>query len=173
MHSFKPATHRGGRIPCFLLLAVFLSFVSLHSEAAYSASLNVKIRQLNHDGAVQQVTCAEKQKCELPLDIQTGSTKQTLTVSVLFATPRMMIRFQTPKGLLYAGTTTPDNKSHYEAFWPRTLSQGQTSTENVTLYSLAGPTPIIVPIVDADREAGLKITHSVVATLEITTQTAP
>jgi hypothetical protein len=147
--------------------------VSFHSEAAYSASLNVKIRQLTPDGAVQQVTCAEKQKCELPLDIQTGSTKQTLTVSVLFSAPRMMIRFQTPKGNLYAGETNPDNKHYYESLLPRTVSQGKASTESVTLYSLAGPTPIMVMMVDADREAGLKITHTAVATLEITTQTTP
>jgi hypothetical protein len=173
MLMFAVLARERRRLFRFLVLPLLFSVLAAHGSVASAATLNVKIRQLNPDGADQQVTCAEKQKCELPIDIQTGSTKQSLTVSILFATPRMLIRFQTPKANLYAGETTPDNKHFYDAFWPRTLSQGKTSTENVTLYSLAGPTPIIAPILDADREAGLKITHSAVATLEVTTQTVP
>jgi len=173
MFSSNPAARRRGRYNGFFLLPAFFLLMSLHSEAAFSASLTVKVRQTNPDSAVQQVTCAEKQKCELPLDIQTGSTKQTLKASVQFAMPRMMIRFQTPKGPLFVDETNPDNKHFYEAFLPRTLNEGKASTEKVTLYSLSGPTPIMVMMVDADREAGLKITHTAVATLEITTQTAP
>lgn len=169
LHS---AAHKCRRKSRILLLPILL-LASLHTQAAPSTSLKVKIRQLNPDGAFQQVTCALKTKCTLPIDIQTGSAKQTLTASVLFAPPRMMIRFQTPQGNLWAGDANSDNHRFYETLWPRTLSEGKTLTENVTLYSLTGPTPIMVMSVDADREAGLKISHTAVATLEITTQTAP
>lgn len=173
MLMFAVLARERGRLFRLLLLAFLFCFATVHSGAASAASLNVKIRQINPDGAVQQITCAEKKKCELPLDVQSGSTKQTLKVNVMFAVPRMLIRFQTPQGNLWAGDANSDNHRFYETFWPRTLSEGKTSTENVTLYSLAGPTPIMVTMVDADREAGLKITHTAVATVEITTQTAP
>jgi len=155
------------------LLPFLFCLATTQGNAASAASLNVKIRQLNPTSEVQQVTCTQKTKCLLPIDIQTGATKETLTVNILFAAPTVLIKFQTPKGFLYAGTTTPDNKSHYETLLPRTLTQGKTSTEDVTLYSPPVPNPFITPILDAAHEAELKIAHSAVATLEITTQPAP
>src|SRR5258708_18624169 len=105
MHWSKRAARRRGRIYRVLLLSLPFFLVSLHSEAAFSASLSVKIRQLNPDGQTQQVTCTPNTKCLLPIDIQTGSTKETLTVGIEFVRGTMLARFQTPKGYLYAGNT--------------------------------------------------------------------
>jgi len=172
MNSFQLTTRGRGRIPCFWLLPLLL-LASLHSQAASSASLTVKVRQLNPDGAVQQVTCAEKQKCVLPVDIQTGPTKETLTISIHFAKGSLLAEFKNSKGYLYASSKLSDNSTSYEPIWHRPLTQGQTATDDVTLLLPAVPDASMAPILDAAREAKLKTAHPSVATLEITTQPAP
>ena len=172
MKSIKPAARIRGRKSRFLLFPLLL-LASLHSQAAFSAStasLNVKIRQLNPDGQVQQVTCAEKQKCDLPIDIQTGSTKETLTVGLHFGRGMLLAEFKSARGYLYAASKLPDNHTIYEPIWHRAVTQGKASTEDVTLLLPAVPNAAMAPILDAAREASLKIAHASVATLEITTQ---
>jgi len=141
--------------------------VSLHSEAAFSASLTVKIRQLNPDGAVQQVTCAPKTKCLLPIDIQTGATKETLTVHVLFVPGNVLFEFETPKGFFYAGDTTPADSHNilYEPRWHGVKPQKTPSTTNVTLFLPLVPHAEMAPILNAVKQR--------VGDLEIITEQAP
>jgi hypothetical protein len=171
MKFLKPAARNRGRKSRVFLLPLLL-LASLHSQAAFSASLTVKIRQLNPDGAVQQVTCAAMQKCLLPVDIQSGATKETLTLNVNLMRGTLLAKFQTPKGFLFVGDTFFGD-SVYKPIWQRVLTPGKASTEVVTLYLPAMPRPIEAPMLDVAHETALKIAHPVVATLEITRQLEP
>ena len=108
MLMFAILARERARLLRFLLLPFLFCFLTSHASAASAASLNVKVRQVNPDGAVQQVTCTDKEfKCLLPIDIQTGATKETLTVHVLDVPGNVLFEFETPKGYLYAGEKTP------------------------------------------------------------------
>ncbi|MGC2223364.1 MAG: hypothetical protein WA624_13890 [Methylocella sp.] len=138
-----------------------------HAEAAGAASLNVKIRQLNPDGQAQQVTCGVNAKCPLSLDIQTGSTKETLTVDISFVPGNVLFTFETPKGFLYGGEKTPADPPHaiYETVWHRGVVEGTPSTSNVTLF---GP-----PVPKAFSAPMLSTVPQPVADLEVTLVQAP
>jgi len=172
MLMFAVLARERGRQFRLLLLPFLFCFATAHSSAASAASLNVKIRQVNPDSAVQQATCAEKQKCLLPIDIQSGATKETLTVNLNLIRGTVLAKFKTPKGYLYAGDKFSGDRV-YKTIWQRVLAPGKASTEVVTLYLPAMPRPFEAPMLDAAHETALKIAHQVVATLEITTQPAP
>jgi len=167
MHLFKPATRRGGRNTGLLLLSLLFLLVSLHSEAAFSASLAVKIRQVNPSRDVQQVTCTEHKKCVLPIDIQTGATKETLTVHVLFVPGNALVEFESPKGFLYAGDKSPADKQHatYETIWQPAKATNKLATSDITLFYPVVPFAAVAPILTAPQQA--------VADLEITTEETP
>ena len=167
MYWSKPAARRRGRITSFWLLPVLLSLVSLQSEAAFSASLAVKIRQLNPAGEVQQATCTEHKKCVLPLEIQTGAQKETLTVHVLFVSGNVLFEFETPHGYVYAGEKNPADKQHtvYETIWRGAKAQNTPSTSDITLFLPLVPLAAIAPI--------LKTPQQPVADMEITTEETP
>jgi hypothetical protein len=144
--------------------------VSLHSEAAFAASLNVKIRQLNPDGTVQQVTCTPTAKCLLPIDIQTKQGKKvTLTVHILFVPGgNALFKFETPDGYFYAGDKNPADKQNaiYEANWHGAAVKPAPSTTDVTLF---------LPLT-LHAEVGPTLRTSVeqpAADLEITTEQLP
>jgi hypothetical protein len=167
MASFQLATRRRGRNRCLRFLPVLFLLVSLHSEAASSASLSVKIRQLNPASEVQQVTCNEHKKCVLPIGIQTGATKQTLTVHVLFAPGNVLFEFETAKGFLYAGDKSPSDKQHakYRAMWQPAQAQNTPASSNITLF---------LPSVSLAATARiLTVPQQPVADLEITTEETP
>ena len=167
MHSLKSAARRRGRTVSLWLLSLFVLLVSLHSEAAFSASLTVKIRQVNPDSEVQQVTCTDNTKCVLPLDIQTGATKETLTVHVLFVPGNVLFEFETPKGYLYAGEKTPADVENavYETIWTRGKAQSKASISPVTLFLPLVPLAALAPMLSAVQQP--------VVDLEITTEEAP
>ena len=162
----KPAARGRGRNTGFLLLSgLFFLLVSLHSEAAFSASLTVKIRQVNPDSAIQEVNCAERAKCVLPIDIQTGTTKQTLTVHVHFVP--VLFEFETPKGFLYAGDKSPADKQNavYQTIWTKGKAQSKSTISPVTLFLPLVPHAEVAPMLSAVQQP--------VADLEITTVQAP
>jgi len=175
MNSFQLATRRRGRNPCFWLLPLLFSLLSLHSEAAFSASLNVKIRQLNPDSSPQQVTCAENTTCVLPIEIQTGSSKEKLTVDVSLKGNGARFRFQTPNGYLYAADTNPVDQQNalYMATWGRTKIGNTASLYNLTLVRPAVPNAMTAPWLSIANEAAANVKHQIVANLELTAEIAP
>ena len=159
MHSFKPAAHRGGRYAGFLLFSALFLLVSLHSGAAFSASLAVKIRQLNPPGAIQQVTCAEHQKCLLPIEINPAQLQaETLTVALTFASGNLIARFLLPKGTLFAGDKG-DTSGHYFPIWHKSLTTNGPSTYDINLFLPVAP--------------NAASTQQPIAALEITAQPNP
>ncbi len=161
------------RIAEFLLPAL-LVISAFHCDAASAASLMVKIRQINPDGQAQQVTCAYKQNCVLTVAIRSAQGQnETLTVTAHLNTTAVLAKFQTDKGYLYVINEWVDKTTGYETRWHRALAQGNTSTDDVTLYLPAVPHALSAPILDAAHEAELNIAHPAVATLEITTQSMP
>jgi hypothetical protein len=166
MKSIKPAARNRGRKSRLLLLPLLL-LVSLHSQTAFSASLSVKIRQVNPDSEIQQVTCTDNTKCVLPIDIQTGATKETLTVHVLFVPGNVLFEFETPKGYLYAGEKNPADAEHaaYETIWTGGKAQSTASISPVTLFLPLVAQAAVAPI--------LSTVEQPVADLEITTEAAP
>jgi hypothetical protein len=127
----------------------------------------VKIRQVNPDSAIQQVTCTDNTNCLLPIDIQTGTTKETLTVHVLFVPGNVLFEFETPKGYLYAGDKNPADAEHaaYETIWTRAKAQSTASIAPVTLFLPLVPHAEVAPMLSAVQQS--------VADLEITTEQAP
>ena len=167
MKSINWTARNRVRISRLLLLSILL-LIALHSQSAFfSASLTVKIRQVNPDSAIQQVTCTNNTKCLLPIDIQTGATKQTLIVHVLFVPGNVLFEFETPKGYLYAGDKTPADKQHavYETIWTRGKAQSKTTISPVTLFLPLVPHAEVAPMLSAGQQP--------VADLEITTEQAP
>jgi hypothetical protein len=138
-----------------LSLPFLLCLVAVHGSAAFAASLNVKIRQVNPNGEIQQVTCSEKKKCVLPIDIQTGQAKETLTVGIGFVRGNVLLKFQTPKGYLYAGDKNPADKQNamYETVWHEGVTAGKPSTSNVTLFLPLVPEPVTASILDSPQQA--------------------
>ncbi len=127
----------------------------------------MSVRQINPAGDVKQVTCQSRKKCVLPLDIQTGTTRQTLTVGISFVSGNLLVQFQTPKGFLYAGEKTPTDAKHplYLATWPLAVPKGKAATTQVTLSEPLVEAPITAPMVDKPGKA--------VADLEITVEAKP
>ena len=158
-----------------LLLPLLLCFVTAHGSAASAASLNVKIRQLNPAGEVQQITCAPDTKCLLPIAIQTKQgKKETLTALILFGPGNVLFQFQTPNGYLYAWDKKSGGKDAvYETLWHNTAPSNKASTNNVTLFLPAVPRAAEAPILNIAREAALKAMHPAVADLEIIVEAAP
>jgi hypothetical protein len=175
MRSSNPAARGHGRNKGFLLLSAVVSLISLHSQPALSASLAVTIRQLNPDSAIQQVTCAEKQKCLLPIDIETKQgKKETLTALILFAPGRALFQFQTTDGFLYAWDKKPgDENAVYETIWHELTPAKKPLTGNVTLFLPAVSRAVGAPILNVAHEAAQKVDHQPVADLEITVAAAP
>ena len=164
---FAVLARERGRLFGLLLLPFLFCFVTSHINAAHAASLNVKIRQVNPDGATQQIICTDNTKCVLPLDIQTGATKETLTVHVLFVPGNVLFEFETPKGYLYAGEKTPADPQdvRYETIWTRGKAQSAKSITPVTLFLPLVQQAAVAPI--------LSTVQRPVADLEITTEAAP
>ena len=134
MKPLQSAACKRRRNSGLLLLSLAL-LCAFHSKPANAASLIVKMRQLNPDGQLQQVTCSVKQKCVLPIDIQTGQTKETLTVGILFVPNGVAMRFQTPEGFLFTGEREPTDKySVYEGDWHDALATGNSKTSVTTLF---------------------------------------
>lgn len=157
-----------GRLFRLLLSAFLFCFATVHGGAASAASLNVKVRQVNPDSAIQQVTCTDKEfKCLLPLDIQTGATKETLTVHVLFVPGNALFEFESPKGYLYAGDRPQADKDYpvYETIWHKAPVRNKPSTHDVTLFLPLVPRAGGVPILTAAQQP--------VADLAITMEEAP
>ena len=174
MLMFAVLARERARLFRFLLLPFLLCVVTAHGSAASAASLTVKIRQLNAAGEVQQVTCAEKTKCVLPIDVQTKQgKKETLTALILFAPGVALFQFQTPDGFLYAWDKKADNDAVYETIWHEAAPAGKPSTGDVTLFLPAVPIAVEAPILNVAREAALKATHPAVADLEIAVEAAP
>jgi hypothetical protein len=151
-----------------LLLPFLFCFASAHSSAASAASLTVKIRQVNPDGAVQQATCADHKKCLLPVAIQTSSAqKETLSVSIEFVPGNVLLEFQSPKGYLYTGSKTPADKNHgfYEIIWHKAVAPNKPVTSDITLFLPAVPHAEVAPM--------LNVAQQPVADLEITTEATP
>lgn len=166
MHQFKRATRGRGRTSLLLLMSGLFLLVSLHSEAASSASLSVKIRQLNPDGQIQEVTCAPNTKCLLSLDIQTGQTKETLTAGIFFVPNSVAIRFKAPDGYLFTGDRNPTDKyALYGGRWHDAPATGKTKTAVTTLFVPLRPLPE-VGLLRGDMKQP-------VADLEITTEQFP
>jgi hypothetical protein len=166
MHSFKPAARRSGRYAGFLLFSAFFLLVSLHSGAAFSASLAVKIRQLNPDGQIQQVTCVNHQQCILQLGIRTAQAQtETLNVHVLFVPGNVLLEFETPKGYLYAGPKTAAAKHvDYRTIWRNTSALNKPFADDVTLF---------LPLVAHPAAPRLNVAQQPVADLEVTTEQVP
>lgn len=168
MHSFKPAARRGGRYAGFLLFSAFFLLVSLHSGAAFSASLAVKIRQINPTGAVQQVTCVEKQKCILSLKISTKQGQQEdLNVTISSAGASVIASFQTPKGYLYSrNQTATDKNSLYETFWHSVVGINKPALYDITLFLPEVPQSKLGLMLSVAREAANGVVHAPVADIE-------
>jgi hypothetical protein len=167
MNWSKPAARMRRRISRLLLLSLPFFLVSLHSEAAPSASLTVKIKQLNPGGAVQQVTCIPNAQCVLPVDIQIGASRETLKVGIDFVRGTVLARFQTPKGYLYAGNNPQADVRHplYESIWHGATVAGKPSTANITLFLPLIRYPGVGMMLDAVQQP--------VAELEITMEPQP
>jgi hypothetical protein len=175
MHLFKPAARRRGRNTGLLLLSVLFLLVSLYSEAAFSASLMVTIKEINPAGGSQEATCADHKKCLLPLVIKTRQGQQeTLNVTMFFVPGNILFMFHTPNGDLYASDGKADDKtSRYEAMWHIAPAKDKASTYNVTLFLPVVPHAAVAPILSVTHEAALKIAHEPVADLEISAQPVP
>jgi hypothetical protein len=143
MLMFAVLARERGCVFKFLLLPFLLCFVTAHGSAASAASLSVKIRQLKPDGQVQQVTCTSSKRCVLLVDIQTGATKETLTVGIDFVRGTVLARFQTTKGYLYAGNNPQADTKHpfYESIWHIATAAGKPSTADITLFFPLIPYP--------------------------------
>lgn len=167
MLMFAVLARERGRLFRLLLLPFLFCFATAHISVASAASLNVKIRQLDPAGAVQQVTCAPNKKCVLPIDIQTGATKETLTVHVFFVPGNVLVEFQTPEGFLYAGDKNPADKQHspYETIWHNASARNKPTTYHITLFTPFAPRAEGAPIINAVKQS--------VADLEITMEEAP
>lgn len=167
MLMFAVLARERGRLLRLLLLPFLLWSVMVHGSAASAASLNVKIRQVNPDSEIQQVTCTDNTKCVLPIDIQTGATKETLTVHVMFVPGNVLFKFETPKGYLYAGEKNPADAEHaaYETIWTRGKAQSATTISPVTLFLPLVAEAMMAPILSAVQQP--------VADLEITTEQQP
>jgi len=167
MLMFAVLARERARLFRLLLLPFLFCVVTAHGSAASAASLNVKIRQLNPDSGIQQVTCTDNTKCLLPLDIQTGATKETLTVHVMFVPGNVLFEFETPKGYLYAGDKNPSDPQYaaYETIWTRGKAQSATSVSPVTLFLPLVQQAAVAPILSAVQQP--------VADLEITTEATP
>lgn len=164
MKSIKSAALNRGRYVSLLLLSLFL-FVSLHSEAAPSASLIVKIRQLNPDGAVQQIICTAKANCLLPVPIAVGAQRKTVTAKILFVPGSVMFAFETPDGFLYARDKNADPKiPYYKTMWAAALGPNKPPTRDITLF---------LPAVSLALARVVKTVQQPVAELEITMEAAP
>lgn len=102
----------------------------------------------------------------MPIDIQTGPIKETLTVHVLFVPGNALFEFETPKGFLYAGDKTPADKrtAIYRTIWYEDKAKNTPST-NVTLFLPLVPHAEVAPM--------LNTVQTPVADLEITTEAAP
>jgi hypothetical protein len=147
-------------------------FISLHSAAAFSASLTVTIRQLNPDSAVQQVTCVDHQKCVLPLVINAGQpTTQSLNINIEYIPGDLLLEFQAPKGYFYADDTV-DTIGFYNTIWSKAVPGDKPATYDVTLFQPLVP-HMEALILSVAHEASLNIAHAAVANLEITTQPVP
>jgi hypothetical protein len=170
MHWFEPGARRRGRSTGLLLLSALFLLVSLYSEAAFSASpsasLIVTIKQVNPAGGLQTVTCAVKQKCLLPVTIQNGSQRETVTAHILFVPGNVMFAFETHDGYLYARDKNADPKyPFYKTMWATAVSPNKSSTRDVTLFLPAVPLAALARIV--------KTVQQPVAELEITMEAAP
>jgi hypothetical protein len=168
MHSLKSAARRRGRKASSVLLAVLFLFISLHSEAAFSASLMVTIKQINPDSAIQRVTCAERQLCLLPIAIQTQQGQnETVNVSTTFTPGNLTLLFPTPQGDLFAGDKGATN-GHYSPIWHISVAKDKPSTHDITLF-----VPVSPSVGGAPKAVVPHPTYNPVATIEITTQPAP
>ena len=155
-----------------LLWLVCLSVI-LCSGSAFAASLTVKIRQINPNGAVQQVTCAENTRCPVPVTIQTAGKTDTVTVNITFVKETLLAEFQTAKGFLYSANNLTDKNALYETIWHSALPKDKASTADVTLYLPAVRLAPSAPMLGVAKEAAAKVSHQAVATLEITVQRGP
>lgn len=172
MKVVQAAAHKCGRM---VLLFFPVLLISLYSEAAHSASLTLKIRQLNPDGPVQQVTCTEKSKCVLPVAIHVAQPQnQSVSAQILFVRGSVLITFKTPDGYLYTGEKeSADKDAAYETIWHGTVAPSKPSIHNATLFLTAVPNAVVAPILNVAKEAEKKTAHPAVADLEISLEAAP
>lgn len=168
MLMFAVLARERARLFRLLLLPFLFCYLTAHGSAASAASLNVKVKQLNPTSEAQQVTCVLDAKCLLPIDIQTGSTKETLTVEASFMAGGVQFKFQTPKGYLYAGLTPQADPQYplYETIWHTAAGEaGTPSTTDITLFLPVVAFPVIA-------QATTSVEQSV-AEIEITTEQQP
>jgi len=127
----------------------------------------MSVRQINPAGDVQQITCASRKKCVLPFEIQTGTTKQTVTVGTSYVSGSFAMQFQTPKGFFYASDKIPTDTKHplYMATWPVALPKAKAATTLITLFEPLVDSPITAPPLDKAGKA--------VADLEVTVEETP
>jgi hypothetical protein len=143
MTMFKSVARRSARAFAFSCLPVLFLFISLQSEAAFSASLTMKVRQLNDPaGAVQETTCTDPQNCSLDLSLQAGSKKETLAVRAFHVPGSTLFTFHTPDGYLYAAAKTQADPKNpvYMATWGSGAKTGAAAISDITLYG--PPVPI-------------------------------
>ena len=169
MHKFRTAIRACGRkgVLFSFLLPLLILF---HSESAFSASLTVAVRQVNPDGALQQITCAVHQaNCVVPVALNGGQI--SLTVHVEYAPGNLLLEFQSPTGYYYANETV-DTVGLYRTIWGKAVPGVQPATYHVTLFQ-----PLVshmeAPILSVAQEAAKSITHAVVVNLQITTTPGP
>lgn len=143
MLMFAVVARERSRLFRFLLLPFLLCYVTGHANAASTASLNVKIRQLNPDSAIQQAICADGKQCQLTLPLVTAQGKKTdLTVSAFFVPNTMLLRFQTPDGYFYTrDKTVTDQHQDYETTLHKKVTPEKSATYDVTLYLPMASTP--------------------------------
>ena len=173
MLMFAVLARERGCLFRLLLMPFLFCFVMAHGSAASAASLNVKIRQLNPAGEVQQATCAVGTPCLVPVDIQTNQKKkETVNARIEFVPGNVLSEFKGPDGYLYAGDKA-DSDTQYETLWHAAVSPNKTSIYDVTLFLPAVPNADAAPILNAKYEAAHKTTHAAVADLEITMEQSP
>lgn len=166
MHTVQSAVRNCGRKA---ILALFLlSMVLLHPGAAFAASLQVSVRQINPAGTPVQTICTMAQKCSLKLPINSGQT--TLTINIQYVA-NMIFSFQGSDGYYYTAPTGSQTGTYY-VYWPQGVPPG-TSTSGVTLFLPAVQHPESAPMLDIAQQAANNVSHAPVADLEITATSIP
>jgi hypothetical protein len=169
MKSIKSAARRRGCKTIFLLFSLSVLLMCVNSEAAFSASLTVAIRQINPDSAPQKITCVYHQKCAIQLKINGGQT--TLDVNIQYIPSKMIFQFQSSEGYFY---TAPkgSQKGWYSVFWAQN-TPADSSTSGITLFRPTVSHPETARLLSIEQETAHNVVHTRVADLEIAAKSVP